>query len=165
MTERFTAMFTEQMQAQVAHAQRQAEAAAQRTISEFQAQQAIQAFAQDATTATINRRHALPFTATELVALLTETPAAVRPKWQAALSKINESGLVPFDEIGSVGEGPAEQSAKEQFDAAVLAEVTTGMSRLNAMQAVAKEQPALYQSYQAESRPARTTVAPRKGGT
>ena len=154
-----TAQFEQQRQIVL----EQAQAQFQRQLAEMQAQQAIQAFAQDATTATINRRHALPFTAAEIGALLTETPAPLRGKWQAALSKINESGLVPFDEIGSAAEGAPEPSAREQFDAAVNAKVALGMSKLSAMQAVGREQPELYRQYQAESR-THVAAASRKGG-
>jgi hypothetical protein len=66
-------------------------------------------------------------------------------------------------ENGAAGEGAAEASAKERFDGAVSAKVAGGMSRYAAMQAVQKEQPALYAAYQSESRPARQ-AAPTKGG-
>jgi ClpP class serine protease len=167
MTARFTAMFTEQMQTQIAYAQQQAEAATARKIAEFQAQQAIQQYAQHATTPTLQRQHALPIEAQALSTFLSSLNATQRKDAQGLFDRILDAGLVSFEEIGSQAEGAEEQSAKEQFDAAVQAKVSGGMSRLNAMQAVAKEQPALYTAYQAESAPARVAPprpAAKKGG-
>jgi ClpP class serine protease len=133
-----------------------------REMAEERAKAAINAYAQHATTATMQRQHALPFSAAEVVALLTETPSSSRVKVQAAFDKILEVGLVSFEEIGSGVEGGDEPTAQAQFEAAVNAKVATGMSKLNAMQAIGKEQPELYAAVQAEtSRRGRVAV---KGG-
>lgn len=135
-----------------------------REMAEERARSAIQTYAQHVTTPTLQRPHALPFTSAEMATLLTETPAAPRAKWQAFIDKILADGFVDFSEYGSVGEGIGEQSTKEQFDAAVLAKMQGGMSKLNAMQAVGREQPELYRAYQAESSKRGQVAAPRKGG-
>lgn len=142
-----TAQFEQQRQIVL----EQAQAQFQRQMAEMQAQQQISTYAQHATTATLQRQHALPIEADVLTGFLSSLSAAQRTQAQGLFTRILDAGLVSFEEIGSQGEGAAEQSAKEQFDAAVQAKVSTGMSQLSAIQAVGKEQPKLYASYQAES--------------
>lgn len=161
MTERFTAMFTQQMQSQIAYAQQQAEAAAARKIAEFQAQQQIQQYAQHATTPTLQRQYALPVEASAMTTFLFGLSPAQQSQARALFDRILDAGLVSFEEIGSAGDAGDEPTAKERFEAAVLTKVSAGMSRLAAMQAVGKEKPELYEEYQAESLTPKATPAAR----
>lgn len=168
MDEQLTARQMEMLQAQWARLQeqstRQAEEMFARWTRDMEQRQKMTAWAQNATTPTMQRQHALSCTETELVALLAETPAPVRAKWQALIDHTLANGFVSFEEIGSSGGEAPEQTAKERFDAAVNAKVATGMSRYAAMQAVGKEQPELYAEYQAESSQRGAVALPKKGG-
>jgi hypothetical protein len=163
MSAQMQAQYATQYEAMLRHADERAQAQFQRQLAEMQAQQTVRTWAQNATTPTINRQHAVPGTTDELYALAMDMPSAVRSKFMAYVDRVNATGLISFEEIGAAGEGAAEASAKERFDGAVSAKVAGGMSRYAAMQAVQKEQPALYAAYQSESRPARQ-AAPTKGG-
>lgn len=159
ITARFTEQFTVQMQQQIEYARQQAEAAASRQIAEFQARQQIETYAQHITTPTLKRQHALPGQPSTYSAFLMGLNGEQRKTAQAIFDTILTSGLVSFEEIGSEGDAPPEQSAQEQFEDAVLAKVANGMTRLAAMQAVQNEKPELYNAYRQEGR------APvRKGG-
>jgi hypothetical protein len=142
-----TAQFEQQRQIVL----EQAQAQFQRQLAEMQAQQQISSYAQHATTPTLQRQHALPIEAGALTSFLSSLSATQRTAATGLFDRILDAGLVSFEEIGSQQDGPAEQSAQEQYDAAVQAKMAGGMARLAAMQAVAKEQPNLYASYQAES--------------
>lgn len=142
-----TAQFEQQRQIVL----EQAQAQFQRQLAEMQAQQAIQTYAQHITTPTMQRPHALPFTSAEVVTFLSSLNPEQRKGAQGMFDRLLDSGLVSFEELGSSGEGAeTQQSAKEQFDAAVQAKVASGMSRLAAMQAVQREQPTLYAEYRNE---------------
>jgi ClpP class serine protease len=144
----YSAAMQSQLQAQYQQLTRQAEQQAaaqfQRWQAEQEARQAILTYAQHATTPTLDRPHALPFSAEQVVNLLSALPAANRPAVQQALTDILDSGLVPFDRIGSGGGGEEAQSAREQFDALMLAKTASGMSYAAALKAVAKDRPDLY---------------------
>lgn len=145
------AQMTAQFEAQRQIVLEQAQAQFQRQLAEMQARQQIETYAQHATTPTLQRQHALPFEASAIVAFLSGLNPTQRTQAQGFFDKLLESGLVSFEELGSQAEGAAEQSAGEKFEQAVQAKVATGMSRLNAMQAVGKEQKELYAAYQAET--------------
>jgi hypothetical protein len=61
--------------------------------------------------------------------------------------RILTAGLIAFDEIGSSGEAADAQTPKQQWDAAIAAKVAGGMTSRAAIQALQKEQPALYSAY------------------
>lgn len=142
--------FLEQMEA----VRRQAQAEARQLFEQQQAEQAreraILAFAQHVTTPTTTRAHALPFKAEQVAEALRGLNDAQRARVEALLSGVVESGLVAFDRLGSAGEGAEERDPRAAYDAAVLAKVERGMSRLDAIRAVNREQPALYQAMQTE---------------
>jgi hypothetical protein len=138
-------------QAQQEAAFQRAQVEFERRIADMEARRQIETYAQHATTATLQRQHALPIEAEALTSFLASLSASQRATAQTLFTRILEAGLVSFEEIGSQGEAAPEQSAKEQFDAAVQEKVRGGMSQLSAIQAVGKEQPDLYASYQAES--------------
>ncbi len=140
-----------QMQQEAAFQRAQAEF--ERRIADMEARRQIETYSQDATRATLQRQHALPIEADTLTGFLSSLNPAQRTQAQTLFSRILDAGLVSFEEIGSQAEGAAEQSAGEKYEQAVQAKVSTGMTRLNAMQAVGREQPDLYKAYQAESRP------------
>jgi hypothetical protein len=123
----------------------QASAEFERKMRELEQRSQIEAFARQRTVTTADQPYAVPCTADELASLLTETPASVRGKWQALLSRITTSGLLSFDEIGSSG---AAGEDADQWNTLVASYVAKGMSRVAAIQAAAKAQPSLYASQQ-----------------
>lgn len=150
------AAYNQQMQAhfraQFEEMQRTAQAEAQRQFQQWQAEQkreaSILAFAQHVTTPTIERQHALPFKADQVADALRGLNDAQREKVEALLSGVVESGLVAFDRVGSGGGEGEQRDAKEQYEAAILAKVAGGMSRLDAIRAVNRERPDLYTAMQ-----------------
>lgn len=119
----------------------QASAEFERRMREMEQRSAIEAFARRCASTTADQPYAIPAAADELIALLLETPSAVRGKWQALLNRITKSGLLSFDEIGSSG-GGGEQD--EQWTAVVNAKVAAGLSKVDAIKAAGKEHPDLY---------------------
>jgi len=113
----------------------------ERRLLETEQRNAIRAFAQSRTMTTPDQPYAIPGTSSELEALLLETPAQVRGKWQALLTRICVAGAVSFDEIGSSGEGSGDT---DRWSILVNAKVAAGMSRVQAIQAVGREHPDLY---------------------
>lgn len=158
------AQMTAQFEQQRTIVLEQAQAQFQRQMAEMQAQQQIQTYAQHATTATLQRQHALPIEADALTSFLSSLNAGQRTVAQGLFTRILDAGLVSFEEIGSQGDGAPEQTAKEQFDAAVSAKVSTGMSMLSAIQAVGRDNPTLYAAYQAESSRRGAVAMPAKKG-
>lgn len=150
MTEQFTALFSAQLQSQIAAAREQAKLEAQRQIAEFQARQSIASFAQHVTTPTLARPHALPLEAARVEAFLISLSAAQRPEAQAILSAVLDSGLVSFDELGAQGDDKNQPSAIERYEAALTAKLAQGLSRSAALSAINREQPALVNEYNAE---------------
>lgn len=148
------AAYNQQMQAhfrqQFEQMQTQAQAEAQRQFQQWQAEQrresSILAFAQHATAATLERQHALPFTAEQVADALRGLNDAQRGKVEALLTGVLESGLVAFDALGAAGDGEQAASAKEQYEALVFAKMDKGMSRMDALRAVNRERPDLYQA-------------------
>jgi hypothetical protein len=124
----------------------------ERRMLETDQRNAIHAFARARTMTDATSPFAIPGTAEELAQLLLETPAGVRGKWQTMLTRITTAGLVSFDEIGSSGEA---EEAADRWSILVNAKVAAGFSRVDAIRAVAKEHPDLYD---AQSR------AAKKGG-
>lgn len=147
MQERFTALFTEQMQAHIAHAQQEAQRAAHVEIARMQRQRQIESYAQDITTPKFGRAHALPLEASAVVSFLAELN---QDQYQAAtgfFNRILEAGLVNFEEIGSKQSADDHASAIARYDEAIRAKVTGGMSRSAAIAAVQREQPDLMRAY------------------
>lgn len=119
----------------------QASAEFERRMREMEQRSTIETFARRCAATTADQPYAIPAPADELVSLLLETPAAVRGKWQALLTRITQSGLLSFDEIGSSGAGG---EADDQWNALVSSFESKGMGRVDAIKAAAKAQPALY---------------------
>jgi hypothetical protein len=132
----------------------EAEARFERRMQELQAKQQVESYAQHITTPTLTRQHALPGQASAYGAFLLSLSASQRTAAMGLFDNILASGLVSFEELGSAGEAKGEASPKEQYTAAVNAKIAGGLSKLAAIQAVAKEQPALFAA-QSE---------PKKGG-
>jgi hypothetical protein len=115
----------------------------ERRLLETEQRNTIRAFAHARTMTSAEQPYAIPGTATELEQLLLETPAQVRGKWQALLTRICTAGAVSFDEIGSSGDGGADT---DRWGILVNAKIATGLSRVAAIQAVAREFPDLYEA-------------------
>jgi ClpP class serine protease len=113
----------------------------ERRIQALEQRRTIESFAQARTVTSVGQPWAVPGTAEELAALLTETPAGVRSKWMSLLTRITQSGLLSFDEIGSSAEGAAQA---DQWTAIVNAKVAAGKSKVQAIQEAAREHPDLY---------------------
>jgi hypothetical protein len=132
--------------------ERQVRAEMERKFTEERNRASIAQFAMTATTTTTTQPYAVGMPVGELEQLLLETPVGPRIKWMALLGRMTRGeGLVSFDEIGSSGGAEYES----QWDAMVNAKVAAGFSRVDAIKAVAKEHPGLYD---AQSR------AAKKGG-
>jgi ClpP class serine protease len=155
------AQMTAQFEAQRQIVLEQAQAQFQRQLAEMQARQQIETYAQHVTTPTLQRQHALPLEASAVATFLSGLSADQRTSARGLFDRILDAGLVSFEELGTSAES-VEQSAGERFEGAVNAKVSAGMSRLSAIQAVGKEQPALYAEYQAES--SRRGMIAKKGG-
>lgn len=112
----------------------------ERRLLETEQRNTIRAFAHARTMTSPEQPYAIPGTASELEQLLLETPAQVRGKWQALLTRICTAGAVSFDEIGSSGGG----DDTDRWSILVNAKVATGLSRVAAIQEVAREHPDLY---------------------
>lgn len=164
MDEQMTARQLEMLQTQWTALEQRANARAEERFNRWQAEQKqrqdVSTYVQHVISATLNRPYALPVEATALESFLLSLNADQRTGAQTLFNRILDAGLVSFEEIGSAAEGGDGPSAKERFDAAVLAKVGTGMTRLAAMEAVGKEQPKLYEEYQAEGL---TPKATKKG--
>lgn len=132
----------------------EAEARFERRMQELQAKQQVESYAQHITTPTLTRQHALPGQASAYSSFLLSLGATQRTAAMGLFDAILATGLVSFEELGSAGEGKGEASPKDQYEAAVNAKVALGMGKLDAIKAVAKEQPALFAA-QSE---------PKKGG-
>lgn len=124
----------------------------ERRMLESDQRNAIHAFARARTMTTTDQPYAVPCTAEELSQLLLETPAAVRGKWQALLTRVTTNGLVSFDEIGSSGEAA---EAADRWAILVNAKVAAGQKRVDAIREVAREHPDLYEQQQYIKRGAR----------
>jgi len=161
--EQLTATQFEMMQAQFAQMQEAANKKAEQMFIRWQAEQEQRqkmiVWAQNATTATMQRQHALSCTADDLTNLLAETPAAPRAKWQALLDSTLANGFVSFEEIGSSGDAEGERDVSAEWGAAVQAKVGTGLSKSAAIDAVRREKPDLYAAYNASG-----ATLSRKGG-
>lgn len=154
--EQLTSTQFEMMQAQFAQMQEAANKKAEQMFVRWQAEQEqrqkMTVWAQNATTATLQRQHALSCTADELTNLLAETPAAPRAKWQALLDSTLANGFVSFEEIGSSGGSDSERDAKAEWSQKVNAKVAGGMAKSKAIEALMKEEPDLYNAYKTGGR-------------
>lgn len=153
--EQLTARQMEMLQTQWTALQTQANQRAEEMFNRWQAEQKqrqdVSTYVQHVISATLNRPYALPVEAVALEGFLLSLNADQRTSAQALFNRILDAGLVSFEEIGSAGDGGDEPTAKEAFDAAVLAKVSTGLTRLQAIEAVRKDQPAIYEAYHNES--------------
>lgn len=145
-----------QMQQQFEAIRKQAEQEAIQRFERWQAEQEqasqIRAFAQNATTPTIDRRHALPFTADQLIAVFSALPVANRPAVRGLLEDILAHGLVPYDTLGASGEGKGETDPAEEYQEKVRAYTAQGMSRSAAIIAIQKNHPEIYRAYNASGK-------------
>lgn len=147
----YAATLQQQMQQQHEAMLRQAEETArlqfERWRAEVQQQQAITAFVQDVTSATLERPYALPIAPERLSAFLLSVPTAARQEAQALLRAVLDGGLVSYEEIGSSADGEQARDVAAEWDAAVTTKVASGMSRSAAILAVKREKPALFSAY------------------
>lgn len=141
-----------QLEAQYKQLAQQAEQQALERFARWQAEQeqaaSIRAFAQHVTTPTLDRRHALPFSPDQIVAVMTALPPANRAAVRELLEGVLSAGLVPFERVGADGAGEDDRDPAEEYEALVLAKMDKGMSRFEALRAVNRERPALYQAQQ-----------------
>lgn len=145
MNARLDAYFA-QNQAYMAQRERQIEQRLQadfeRRMHELDQRSAIETFARNATVTALDRPIALSIAPNDLAALLLETPAGVRGKWMTLIGNITRGdGTVSFDEIGSSGESG---EAADRWMTLINAKIAAGLSRVEAIRAASKEQPALY---------------------
>lgn len=147
----YAATLQQQMQQQHEAMLRQAEETArlqfERWRAEVQQQQAITAFVQDVTSATLERPYALPIAPERLSAFLLSVPTAARQEAQALLRDVLSSGMVSYEEIGSSAEGEQARDVVAEWNAAVTAKVALGMTRSAAITALKNEKPALFAEY------------------
>lgn len=140
--------YAAQMEARYKAQQDQAFARAQaefeRRINEMEQRRQIESYAQHITTPTLTRPHALPGSAEDWTKALTALSTDQRKLWQPLLDTVLSAGLVSFEEIGTSGEGAEAKDAQAEFASLVTAKVAGGMSRVAAIQAVAKAHPELY---------------------
>lgn len=142
------AQMAAQMEQQRATIMEQAQAQFQRQMAEMQARQQVETYAQHITTPTMQRPHALPFTAAEVSTFLLSLNGDQRTTARGLLDRVLTAGLVSFEEIGTSAEG-GEASVDDRWQAAIDAKVKTGMSRSGAIEAVKREQPDLAAEYAA----------------
>ena len=95
----------------------------------------------------VERQHALPFTAEQVADALRPLNDAQRAPVEALLRGVVDSGLVAFDRIGSGG-AEEQRDAREEYERLVLGKTAAGMSRFEAMRAVNRERPDLYAAQQ-----------------
>lgn len=155
--EQLTSTQFEMMQAQFAQMQEAANKKAEQMFVRWQAEQEqrqkMTVWAQNATTATMQRQHALSCTADELTNLLAETPIGPRAKWQALLDSTLANGFVSFEEIGSAGGSDSERDAKAEWNQKLAAKMAGGaMLKSKAIEALMKEEPDLYNAYKTGGR-------------
>jgi len=168
MEEQLTARQMELMQARFTamqqEANRRAEDMFNRWIVEQEQRQKVTAYAQHVTTATFNRPYALPIEAATLETFLLGLNTDQRTSAQGLFNRILDAGLISFEEVGSQGGADErEVSAKEAFDAAVTAKMTSGgLTRMQAMDAVRRDQPDVYEAYHNESSRRGAVAAPTK---
>jgi hypothetical protein len=155
----YVAQMEARYQAQQDAAFQRAQAEFERRIAEMEQRRQIEAFAQDATSATTRRPHAFSCSADELTTLLMETPPAVRGKWQGLITRTLDSGLVSFEEVGSEGGAADERDVADDWKAAVQKKRDAGLTQSAAIEAIKREQPDLFSAYNASGATVR-----RKGG-
>lgn len=125
----------------------------ERRMLELDQRNSIETFARTHTVTAPDRPLALSCPPNELAALLLETPASVRGKWMALIASVTRGdGTVSFDEIGSSGESA---EAADRWGILVNAKVAAGLSKVDAIKAVGREHPDLYDAQ---------TRTVRKGG-
>lgn len=122
----------------------------ERRMLELDQRSAIETFARTHTVTAPDRPLALSMPPDEFTKLLLATPPTVRNQWMALISSITRGGgTVSFDEIGSSADGGAEG---DRWAILVNAKVATGMKRVDAIQAVGREHPDLYNAQMATRR-------------
>lgn len=146
----FLAQHAAQMEQQKRQIEAQVKAEFERKMLETEQRNQIHAFARSATITTADQPYALSCSAADLTQLLLETPAIVRGKWMTLIGRVvRGEGMVSFDEIGSSADGGAEG---DRWAILVNAKVATGMKRVDAIQAVGREHPDLYNAQMATRR-------------
>ena len=132
----------------MAQAQRQAKAEFERWRAQQAAEQAITAFAQHATTPTMERPHALAYSAEQVVSILTGLSPEKRTQVQNLINDVlSGTALVAFDAIGAPGTGG--EDVRGEWAAKVASYQAQGLSRSDAIKAAQKNHPSLYAQYNA----------------
>jgi hypothetical protein len=137
----------------------------QREIARYQRENKLTAWAQDATSPRLDRPKALPIEPqllTSFVLALDGFSTDLSGQFQTIINRILTNDLIDFSEHGSAAGAGDEPTAKEAFDAAVAAKMGTGLTKLQAMQAVQREQPDIYEAYHTESSRRGAVAAPAK---
>lgn len=157
------AQFRAQHETVLRQAQEQALAQFERWKAEQAAQQAILTFAQHVTTATIDRPHALAYTSEQVAAILTGLSGEKRQAVQQFMTDVVEGkALIAFDALGGQGEGAdddAPDAIRARWSKAIADRTARGLSRSAAIVAVRRDDPGLYEAYNALS-----ALSARKGG-
>lgn len=138
MAQRITDMVRSSVMAQFEQVRAQAEQQARAEIARFRREQDIVRLAQDMTTPTLERQHALPLESERLAKFLNGLGDAQRQEAQALLRHILDNGLVAFDEIGGAGEGRDENAAEavlERVEQIKASKIASGMSASLALSA------------------------------
>ena len=142
------AYMREQHQQIMQQAQQQAQMEFERWRAAQAAEQAIAAFAQHATTPTIERPHALAYSVEQVTALLSGLSTDKRAAVQTLITDILDGkALVAYDAIGAPGNG--NEDVAGQWQASVATFTAQGLSQSAAIQAAQRANPTLYQKYNA----------------
>jgi ClpP class serine protease len=158
------AQMTAQFEQQRTIVLEQAQAQFQRQMAEMQAQQQIQTYAQHATTATLQRQHALPIEADALTSFLSSLNAGQRTSHRGcSLASLTPVWFPSRKSAARATAHPSRQQ-KSSLTRRYLPRSAGGMSMLSAIQAVGKEQPSLYAAYQSESSRRGAVAMPAKKG-
>lgn len=147
--DRIVSMREQEWKAREARILQEADARFERRMAEERVRNDVENYAQHITTPTLTRQHALPGQAATYGAFLLSLNASQRSTATGLFDNILASGLVSFEEIGSGGEGEGTPDPSQQWQSAITAKVSAGLSRSAAIEAVKREQPALFAAYNA----------------
>lgn len=147
LTEQMRKHYVELAQEQINLAREEARLQAQREIAEFQARQSLMSYAQHVTTPTLQRPHALAYTADQVVDILGGIPADARAKVRQLIDDAIEGRLlVAYDPIGAKG-GAERADAATEWRRLVASFAAQGMSQSAAIVAAKRANPELYTAY------------------
>jgi len=157
----------ERYQAEIDAIRVEARLEVQREMAKERRSMQLTAWAQDTTAATLERPYAIPIEAKDLSAFAIALDAfnpKLTEQFQGFMGRILDAGLIDFREIGSQGGADEREiSAKEAFDAAVVSQMKNGnLTRMQAMDAVRRDQPDVYEAYHNESSRRGAVAAPAK---